>query len=157
HGGHAYVRNNKEVKPEGQTPLPASEALLTELAAKHGLPVGCIGKWGLGPPDSSSDPLKRGVSHFFGYNCQRHAHSHYPKWVYRNEKKIDLDNDGKKGKQHTMELFEKEALSFLDTNKDRGFFLYLPFTVPHVALQADDAWLKPYTALKWDEKPYDGK
>src|SRR5262249_45909642 len=33
----------------------------------------------------------------------------------------------------------------------------LPFTVPHVALQADDAWMKQYTALKWDEKPYDGK
>src|SRR5262245_1032112 len=34
HGGHAYVRNNKEVRPEGQTPLPASEIMLTDLAAK---------------------------------------------------------------------------------------------------------------------------
>ncbi len=157
HGGHAWVRNNLAVKPEGQTPVPASEVMLTELLAAHGLETAAMGKWGLGPPGSAGDPLKRGFKHFFGYNCQAHAHSHYPTWVYRDAEKIKLDNDGKKGKQHTHDLFEKEALSFLEKNKGKPFFLFLPFTIPHVALQADDAWMKEYTALKWEDPPYTGK
>src|SRR5688572_30437635 len=77
HGGHAYIRSNKAVKPEGQEPVPASEVMLSELVKKLGHVTGAFGKWGLGPPGSAGDPLKRGFDHFFGYNCQAHAHSHY--------------------------------------------------------------------------------
>jgi arylsulfatase A len=158
HGGHAWVRNNREAKKgeEGQTPLPTSEVTLTELLKKAGFATAGMGKWGLGPPGSEGDPLKRGFDHFFGYNCQRHAHSHYPTWVYRDDKRVMLDNDGKVGKQHTQDLFEAEALKYLDDHKDGPFFLYLPFIVPHVAVQADDAWMAEYRALKWDDPPYKG-
>src|SRR5258708_4879431 len=113
HTGHAWVRDNLAVKPEGQTPLPTSEVMLSELLKKQGYVTAGMGKWGLGPPGSSGDPLKRGFDHFFGYNCQGHAHSHYPTWVYRDAEKVLLDNDGKTGKQHTHDLFEVEALKFL--------------------------------------------
>ncbi|MGL4555282.1 MAG: arylsulfatase [Gemmataceae bacterium] len=156
HGGHAWVRDNREAKPEGQSPLPASEVTLAELLHRQGFATAGVGKWGLGPPGSSGDPLKRGFDHFFGYNCQRHAHSHYPTWVYRDAERVKLDNDGKVGRQHTQDLFEAEALKYLDANRDQPFFLYLPFTVPHVALQADDAWLAEYAAQKWDDPPYKG-
>src|SRR5262245_37590401 len=48
HGGHAYVRNNKAVKPEGQEPVPTSEVMLSELVKKLGHVTAAIGKWGLG-------------------------------------------------------------------------------------------------------------
>src|SRR5262249_14986225 len=106
---------------------------------------------------SAGDPLKRGFDHFFGYNCQAHAHSHYPTWLYDDTKRLELkDNDGKKGKRHSHELFEKQALQFIRDHEKKPVFLYLPFTIPHVAIQADEAWLAPYKG-KFDETPYDGK
>ncbi len=157
HGGHAWIRDNREVKPEGQPPLPTSEILLSEVLQKEGYTCGAIGKWGLGPPGSDCDPIRRGFDLFFGYNCQRHAHSHYPLYLWRNDRHVKLpENDLKTGKTHSHELFEKEALAFLQANKDRPFFLYLPFAIPHVAIQAQPDWLKPYLGL-WDDPPYDGK
>lgn len=157
HGGHAWVRTNRSVKPEGQTPVPATEVMLPELLKKEGYATGAVGKWGLGPPGSVSDPIKRGFDLFFGYNCQSHAHSHYPKYLWKNDKRIDLPgNDLKSGKTHSHDLFEQEALAFLDANREKPFFLFLPFTIPHVAIQAPEAWLAPYKG-KWDDPAYDGK
>jgi arylsulfatase len=158
HGGHAFIRDNREVRPEGQAPVPASEVMLAELLKKQGYATACIGKWGLGPPGSDGDPLKRGFDLFFGYNCQRHAHNHYPTWLYRNDKKVELEgNDGgATGKQFSHDLFEAEALRFIRDNKGRPFFLYVPFTVPHVAVQVPEDSLAEYRG-KWDDPPYDGK
>src|SRR2546423_3591052 len=64
HGGHAAIRDNREVKPEGQEPVPASEVMLTQLLKRQGYVVGGMGKWGLGPPGSEGDPLKRGFDLF---------------------------------------------------------------------------------------------
>ncbi len=156
HGGHAFIRNNQEVKPEGQTPIPASEVTVTELFKQKGYVTGAMGKWGLGPPGSSGDPLKHGFDLFFGYNCQRHAHSHYPTYLWHNDQRIELkDNDGKTGKQYSHDLFEVQALKFLSDNKERPFFLYLPFTIPHVALQVPEDSLAEYKG-KWDDPPYTG-
>jgi arylsulfatase len=157
HGGHAWVRTNLAVKPEGQTPVPTGEVMLPELVRKEGYAQGAIGKWGLGPPASEADPIKRGFDLFYGYDCQGHAHSHFPTYLWRNDRHEKLPgNDGKKGTTHSHELFEKEALAFIRTNKSRPFFLYLPFTIPHVALQAPDEWLAPYKG-KWPDPAYDGK
>lgn len=157
HGGHAWVRNNMAVKPEGQASVPPSEVMFPELLKKEGYATGAMGKWGLGPPGSESDPIKRGFDLFFGYNCQAHAHSHYPVYLWRNDKHVKLpENDLKTGKTHSHSLFEKEALAFVDANKDKPFFLYLPFTIPHVAIHAPEEWLAPYKG-KWDDPPYDGK
>jgi arylsulfatase len=151
HGGHAWIRNNREVKPEGQPPLPQSEVLLSELFKKQGYATGAIGKWGLGPPGSVCDPFKRGFELFFGYNCQRHAHNHYPNYLWRNDRHQKLD-----GKTYSHDLFEAEALAFVKSHKDRRFFLYLPFIIPHVAIQVPEAELAAYKG-KWPDLPYDGK
>src|SRR5262245_51482750 len=159
HGGHAWVRNNLAVKPEGQTPVPASEVMLSELLAKQGYVAGAMGKWGLGPPDSVADPIKRGFGLFYGYNCQGHAHNHYPKYLWRNDKKETLEGNtaGLTGKQYSHDLFEREALTFIKKNKDKPFFLYLPFTVPHAAIQVPDNSLNEYKGKLGDDPAYDGK
>ncbi|WP_439623325.1 arylsulfatase [Gemmata sp.] len=158
HLGHAAVRNNKEARPEGQHPLPAGEVTVAALLKAKGYATGAMGKWGLGMWDTTGSPLKHGFDLFYGYNCQRHAHTHYPTYLYRNETRIELKgNDGKAGEQFTQDLFEAEALSFIDKNKDTPFFLYLPFTVPHVAVQAPDDALAEYKGKLGDDPAYDGK
>jgi arylsulfatase len=157
HSGHAQIRNNTEMKPDGQQPIAAGTVTLARLLHAAGYVTGMIGKWGLGMHDSTGDPQKQGFDHFFGYYCQRHAHNHYPTFLWRNAEKTPLEgNPGKAtGKQHSHDLFEKEALDFIRKNKDKPFFLYLPFTVPHVALQVPEDSLAEYKGL-WDDPPYKG-
>ena len=50
-----------------------------------------FGKWGLGAPGSEGDPVKQGWDRFYGYNCQREAHTFYPKYLWSNDQKVVLD------------------------------------------------------------------
>ncbi|MCE9532286.1 MAG: arylsulfatase [Planctomycetes bacterium] len=158
HAGHAVVRTNVSMKPEGQYPIPADTVTVAKLLKAKGYATGATGKWGLGNMESEGNPLKQGFDMFFGYNCQAHAHNHYPTWLWKNDKKITLEgNDGgDTGKTYSHDLMEAEALEFIKANKDKPFFLYVPFTISHLALQVPDDSLNEYKG-KWEEIPYKGK
>jgi arylsulfatase len=157
HPGHAIVRDNKAMKPEGQYPLPAGTTTIGTLLKARGYSTGAMGKWGLGPPASTGDPNNQGIDYFFGYNCQAQAHNFYPTYLWRNDKKVELEGNtrGLTGKQYSHDLMEKEAMEFLERCKDKPFFLYLPFTIPHVAIQVPDDSLEEYRG-KFEEIPYKG-
>jgi arylsulfatase len=158
HSGHAYIRDNYAVHPEGQLAIPKDEVTVAELLKSRGYITAAIGKWGLGSPGSVGDPLNQGFDFFFGYNCQRHAHNYYPRYLWKNDKKIILEgNDrGLTGKQYAADLMEKEALQFIRENNSNPFFLYYPTPVPHLALQVPEESLEPYVGL-WEDPAYDGK
>jgi arylsulfatase A len=176
HPGHAYVRNNRSTPPEGQQPIPDSEVTVAELMKAHGYVTGAFGKWGLGGPDSSGRPLNQGVDRFFGYNCQAHAHSYYPSYLWDDDKHIELSNepavpghaslrqgadkldprsyDEFKGTDYAPDRINAAALDFIRANKDRPFFAYIPTVIPHVALHVPDEELKPYLQLGWKDPPF---
>jgi len=158
HPGHAFIRNNREFQPEGQYPIPADTVTIAKLLKARGYATGAMGKWGLGPPGSDADPTRQGFDWFFGYNCQRHAHNFYPRYLWRNDERVELNgNDaGVTGKQYSHDLVEAEALEFIRKHQRESFFLYVPFTIPHLALQVPEDSLAEYRG-KWDDPPYDGK
>ena len=99
HVGHTYIRGNYEVKATetnepGQLPIPDSSITVAEKLKDAGYATACIGKWGLGYPFSEGDPLNQGFDYFYGYNCQRHAHSYYPGWLWKNHEKVSLGARG---------------------------------------------------------------
>jgi arylsulfatase A len=149
HPGRAHVRSNRETKPEGQTPIPDAAVTVAEILKASGYATAAIGKWGLGGPGSEGDPIRQGFDLFYGYNCQAHAHTYYPTYLWRNDRRVALD-----GKTYTHDLLEKEALEFVRSHKDKPFFLYLPFTIPHVAMQVPDEDLDAYPG--WEDPPYTG-
>ncbi len=176
HPGHTPIRDNREMQPEGQAPLPAAAVTIAELLKAQGYATAAMGKWGLGPPGSEGDPLKQGFDHFFGYNCQRHAHNHYPTYLYDDDRRLPLDNPafpvnqklpdgadpadprsyaGYAGKAYAPDLIAERARAFIRDNKDRPFFLFLPTTVPHLALQVPEDSLSDYRGL-WPDPPYRG-
>lgn len=157
HPGHAFIRDNKAMKPEGQYPIAASEVTLATLLKARAYATAAIGKWGLGQPGTPGDPNKHGFDLFFGYHCQAVAHNYYPKFLRRNDVRIDLEgNDGgDAGKQYSHDLMEAEALKFIEASKDKPFFLYVPFTIPHLALQVPEDSLAEYKG-KFPETPYKG-
>lgn len=175
HPGHAFVRNNSEHKPEGQGAMPASEITLAQLLDKKGYTCGAFGKWGLGYPGSTSDPLNKGFDRFFGYNCQRHAHSYYPNYLRSDDKRVPLKNDPPvpghaklpddadpgdpksyeryKGKDYASDRINEQVLAFVRSNKEKPFFLYYPTIIPHLALHVPEDSLREYTALRWEDPP----
>ena len=178
HPGHAFIRNNREIKPEGQLAIPAGEVTLAELLKRRGYVCGAFGKWGLGAPGSAGDPLKQGFERFFGYNCQRHAHNYYPTYLWDDDKRIKLSNDPAvtghgqlakgadpadpasyakfKGDDYAPKRIADQLLAFIRANSKRPFFAYYPSVIPHLALQIPDEELKPYLG-KWKETPFDGR
>ncbi|APZ96561.1 arylsulfatase [Fuerstiella marisgermanici] len=141
HTGHTYVRGNREVKPEGQAAMPADIVTIPRLLKKAGYKTGAFGKWGLGAPSSPSDPAEH-FDLFYGYNCQREAHSYYPDHLWRNKQRVPMD-----GETYTATLIMDEALQFVRDNKADPFFLFLPVTIPHAAMHAPEEYVKP-----WREK-----
>lgn len=145
HTGHCSVRGNREVKPVGQAPMSATETTIAELLQRAGYRTGGFGKWGLGYPGSVGDPLNKGFDVFYGYNCQRNAHTYYPTWLYDNEKKIELD-----GKTYSHDLIMDRALEFIRESKDKPFFCYLPMAIPHAAMHVPGEYSEPFKK-KWPQ------
>lgn len=156
HTGHTFTRDNREIDPEGQAPIPDSALTIAEVLKEQGYVTGAIGKWGLGFPGSEGDPNNQGFDLFYGYNCQRHAHNHYPRYLWRNDVKIMLEGNDRTlyGEQYSQDLFTREALNFISTNRDTSFFLYLPFIIPHVSIQVPEESLEKYKD-SIPETPYD--
>jgi arylsulfatase A len=176
HSGHAAVRNNKAMQPEGQYPIPESEITIAEVLAKEGYVSGAFGKWGLGNTQSTGNPNDQGFDRFFGYNCQTHAHSYYPATLWSDRNIVRLDNDPPvpghaslppgadpndpqsysifKGKDYAPDRINEQALAFIRENRDRPFFLYYPTILPHVALHVPDEDLAPYLKLNWNDPPF---
>ena len=156
HSGHCPVRGNWEIAPEGQKPLPAETVTVAEILKSAGYATGCTGKWGMGFFDSSGSPLKQGFDRFFGYNCQRKAHSYFPTYLWDNDQKIELPgNDGKTvGKTYAQNLIQIAALDFVRSNKAKPFFLFYAITLPHGRHEIDD--LGRYADKPWslEEKSY---
>lgn len=193
HGGHAYIRGNHEWAErgdvwnfakaeedpnlEGQYPIADSLKTIAEYLKTAGYRTGIIGKWGLGAPNSEGAPNNQGFDYFFGYNCQRQAHTYYPRHLWRNGEKVLLKNElvvpGTRlspkadsldpssyalftQQQYSPALFIDEANHFIETRGAGPFFLYFASTLPHLALQAPKEWIDRYVAKFGDEKPYLG-
>lgn len=193
HTGHSYIRGNDEMASrgdvwsheamladstlEGQRPVPANTVMIPRKLKEAGYTTACIGKWGLGFPSSESTPNKMGFDFFYGYNCQRQAHTYYPPFLYRNECReylenkllvpgtnLDKDTDPYAEesyakytqKQYAPDLMYKEILDFVERSKDEPFALFWTTPVPHVPLQAPERWVKHYREKFGDEEPYIG-
>ena len=142
HNGHTPIRGNREIKPEGQEPMPADTFTVAHLMKRAGYATGITGKWGLGHPGSTSTPDKMGFDFFYGYNCQLQAHEYYPDHLWRNDQRVALG-----GKYYSHDLIANEALDFIRRSKDQPFFLYAAFTLPHQKLQVPS--LEPYENEAW--------
>jgi arylsulfatase len=158
HLGHTPIRDNAEVQPEGQAPLPAGTRTLAHDLKAAGYTTACIGKWGLGFVGSSGDPNAMGFDLFYGYNCQRQAHNHYPTHLWRNVERVVLQGNHPKSRAELLyapDLMLDQAKAFIESNASRPFFLLYASPLPHLALQPTPAELTRYD-LKFAETPYVG-
>ena len=153
HTGHTRVRAND---PK-QTLLAADVTVATRLKAA-GYVCGGFGKWGLGDAGTPGAPEKHGFDEWVGYLGQVHAHFHYPDWVWKGGVRFPLPgNDPKTVTRQTYapDVIHDAAIDFVQQNKDRPFFCYVPTTIPHAELLVPNDSLKEYDGL-FPETPYIG-
>ena len=156
HTGHAVVRGNREMKPEGQTPMPEGTVTIVGLLNEAGYVTGMFGKWGLGGPGSVTDPVNAGFDEFYGYNCQRHAHRYYTPYLWHNSERDSFpENMDNNFVTYSQDKIMEHCLQFIRDNKDNRFFLYAPFTIPHAELQVPEEERAPFMG-KFEEKIYQG-
>ncbi|RPD41859.1 arylsulfatase [Chitinophaga barathri] len=181
HGGHSYIRGNYELGgfsdslEAGQMPLPEGTMTVARMLKQAGYKTGAIGKWGLGMYYSTGSPNKQGFDYFYGYLDQKQAHNFYPSHLWENSRWDTLNNPPMyvhkrldpatatdedfnyfKGKEYAVDAMTGKAVNFIKENQAQPFFLYLPYTIPHVSLQVPDAAVQQYIG-QFPEKPYYGQ
>ena len=148
HTGHTPVRRNG-----GGNPLRDEDVTLAEVLKRAGYATGGFGKWGLGTEETAGAPVKQGFDQFFGYLHQVHAHFFYPYWLSDDGKPFMLpENEGGKRGKFSHDVILSRGLDFIRASKDKPFFCYLPFTLPHVELAVPEDSERPYRG-KFEEAP----
>jgi arylsulfatase A len=134
--------------------LPASEITLAEVLKPRGYTSACIGKWHLGvfSIDPAHHPLRHGFDFYLGLPHSNDMDpapgappratarlDQDPAWwnspLYRNEELIERPAD----QTRLTGRYTDEAVRFIRENKARPFFLYVPYSFPHVPLFASGA------------------
>lgn len=158
HTGHSQIRGNKEIKPEGQQPMESGTYTLGRLMQSAGYTTGLFGKWGLGYPGSESVPLRMGFDTFYGYNCQREAHSYYPDHLWHNDQRVDFpENDHFGRKTYSQDIIHQQAKEFIRANKEKPFFAMLTYTLPHAELNLPHDSIYQQYAEAFEEVPFNSE
>lgn len=160
--GHGWVRGNYEKGPLGLgagLPLRPEDVTIAEVLKSAAYHTAIIGKWGLGMDGTTGHPNRKGFDYFYGYLNQAHAHDHYPAYLYRNEEKIQIQENLSGGREKfSSDLFTNEALGFLERQQqDEPFFLYLAYITPHAEMIVPDDELFKSFKGKFKEQAYAGK
>ncbi len=152
HTGHCPIRGNYEVPPEGQLPLPAETVTIAEVAKSIDYATATFGKWGMGFFDTVGSPLSQGVDHFFGYNCQRHAHSYFPTYLYDDNQPFLLPgNDGLTvGQTYAQELIQNDMIDWVRQHAKQPFLLFYAITLPHGRHEIDNYGI--YSDKTWTDR-----
>src|SRR5207249_4254222 len=126
HFGHEFNPGPTEQSSDNFG-LPLTETAMPKRMRDLGYRTGMFGKWHLGYREDYR-PLKRGFDEFYGFLGGSHSYL---------DAKADASNpiyDGDKqvaSVEYTTDEFARRAVSFIDANKDRPFFLYVPFNAVH--------------------------
>ncbi|MDZ4860068.1 MAG: sulfatase [Candidatus Hydrogenedentes bacterium] len=118
--------------PDSKCGIHADEILLPEMLKQKGYATACIGKWHLGhlPPFL---PTRHGFDYYYGIP---YSNDMKPTPLMRMEESIE-----EPAVQETLtERYTDEAVRFIQDNKDKPFFLYLPHNMPHVPLHVSEKW-----------------
>lgn len=135
HTGHTFVRGNREIKPEGQCAMPAGTFTLGKLFKQAGYATAAFGKWGLGYPGSESIPSEAGFDRFYGYNCQRMAHSYYPDHLWSDNERVEFPENVEPGRvTYSQDLIHVQGMEWIAGHADQPFFAYMAYTLPHAEL-----------------------
>ena len=129
------------LNPTSLNGIHERELLLSEMLKAKGYATAIFGKWHLGYP-SRFNPLKHGFDEYFGLPFSNDNSNQYhpiirtfpPLPLFDGYEIVDRDPDQSKFTRQ----FTDRAVSFIERNAERPFFLYVPHVMPHVPIFASE-------------------
>ena len=140
--GHEF--NSVASKTSG---LSLQETTLADRMKKLGYATVCIGKWHLGA-GLDHRPTKRGFDEFFG-TLGNTPFIHPTQFV--DSRVSDEVQAIKDDSFYTTDAYAERALDWIEQNKSKPKFVYLPFNAQHAPLQAPQKYLDRFPKIT-DEK-----
>jgi len=107
--------------------LPHRERIIPQYLKESGYATGCFGKWNIGFAPGSR-PTERGFDEFFGF---RSGNIGYFDHLYANEYDMFRGTEPHKVEGYATDLFADAANDFIRRQRDRSWFVYLPFNAAH--------------------------
>ncbi|MGC6566519.1 MAG: arylsulfatase [Akkermansiaceae bacterium] len=149
HTGHVYVRGNGSL----QMRRDPHDPIFPRALKKVGYHTALIGKSGLGcNTDDAALVNEKGFDYFFGYTSHTNAHFYYPKYLWKNDKKVAYPNNTlHEGDNYSSEVVTNEALRYIEEQKEGPFFLHLALQIPHASLRAKEEWKDKYRPVLKEE------
>ena len=137
--GRYHLRGGVHGVSEGGERLNLDERTIAEAFKAAGYATGAFGKWHNGM-QYPYHPCGRGFDEFYGF-CSGHWGDYFDAPLEHNGQLVQskgyLEND-----------LADHAIDFMEKNKDRPFFCYVPFNVPHYPLQVPDRWFDKFSSME---------
>lgn len=152
-----YSRNPLFKPNDPNQGLSLQEQMLPAFLKQFGYTSMAIGKWHLGA-HSDYRPLKRGFDHFFGFLGGGHQYFPRDLTIY-SEDSVSNEGDSYRTKltrdghvveedEYLTDAFSREAVSFIQNNKKKPFFLYLAYNAPHTPMQASEKYFQRFSHIQ---------
>jgi arylsulfatase A-like enzyme len=129
------------------TGLRLDQTTLADRLKSLGYATACVGKWHLGMKPEYR-PTKRGFDEFFGTLANTpffHPTNFVDSRVSNDVRAITDDSF------YTTDAYAERALDWLEKNRSKPKFLYLPFNAQHAPLQSPQKYLDRFSSIT-DEK-----
>lgn len=114
--------------------LPQSEITIAEALKPRGYATSCIGKWHLGHMPGTL-PRTQGFDEYFGI---LYSNDMRPVQLIENERVAEFPV----AQSEITKKYTARALDFIDRNRNKPFFLYLPHAMPHKPLAASEDYYR---------------
>jgi arylsulfatase A-like enzyme len=133
--GRYHPRSGVRGVTAGAERMNLDETTIADTFRAAGYATGAFGKWHNGS-QHPYHPNARGFDEFYGF-----THGHWAQYF-----DPELDHNGKlvRGKGYIVDDLTEKALGFIESNKTRPFFAYLPFNTPHSPMQVPDRFFEKF-------------
>ncbi len=138
--------------------LAPSEQTIASLLKPQGYATAIFGKWHLGDTPETV-PNAHGFNRFTGFHAgciDYYSHRYYwgePRTVNYHDlwrDRTEIFEDG----TYFTELITREAKSFITENRNRPFFVYMPFNGVHYPMHAPRKYVERFAGLERERQMY---
>jgi arylsulfatase A len=139
--GRYFLRTGVSSVTQGFENMRTEEVTIAEILKKNGYTTGCFGKWHNGGY-YLQHPNRQGFDEYVGF-CMGHLGYYYDMDFVHNDTLIRSGG-------YTTDFFTGKAVEFIENSKDRPFFCYVPYNVPHSPFQVPEEYFSKYITAGLD-------
>ena len=141
--GRYYPRTGVHGVSGGAETMRSEEVTIAEVLKAAGYATACFGKWHNGA-HYPHHPLGQGFDEYLGVCCGH----------WNNYFDIVMDHNGKpeQTRGYVTDVLTDAALDFIERNRQKPFFVYLPYNTPHSPMQVPDKYFDKYVARGLDPR-----